>query len=71
MEDLFQKGVSTRPATHSVVSLSYYKEKYKLEEKDFPNASLAFKASFSIPLYNGMLDEEIDHVINVINEYFN
>ena len=70
MEDLFKNGISTRPATHSVVSLSYYKIKYNIEEKDFPNSSLASKASFSLPLYNGMLDEEIDYVINAVHEYF-
>jgi perosamine synthetase len=70
MEDLFKNGISTRPATHSVVSLSYYKNKYKIKEKSFPNATLASKASFSLPLYNGMSKKEIDYVINAVIKYF-
>jgi len=70
MEDLFKNGISTRPATHSVVSLSYYKNKYKIEEKNFPKATLASKASFSLPLYNGMSNKEIDYVINAVIKYF-
>ena len=70
MEDLFKNGISTRPATHSVVSLSYYKNKYKIEEKNFPMATLASKASFSLPLYNGMSDKEVDYVINAVIKYF-
>lgn len=70
MEDLFKNGISTRPATHSVVSLSYYKNKYKIDEKNFPKATLASKASFSLPLYNGMSNKEVDYVISAVNKYF-
>lgn len=70
MEDLYKNGISTRPATHSVVSLSYYKNKYKIKDKSFPKATLASKASFSLPLYNGMSKKEIDYVINAVIKYF-
>ena len=71
MDYLFKEGISTRPATHSVVSLTYYKKNYNIEEKDFPNTALAANASFSLPLYNGMLDEEVDYVIEAVIKYFN
>ena len=71
MDYLFKKGISTRPATHSVVSLTYYKKNYNIEEKDFPNTALAANASFSLPLYNGMTDKEINYVVDAIKQYFN
>ena len=58
MDELQRKGVSTRPATHAVHMLSFYKEKYKLRETDFPNAYAADQCSISIPLFHGMKPEE-------------
>ena len=66
MDKLFKAGVSTRPATHAVHMLSYYKQKYKLQPIDFPNAWLANDCSVSLPLFHGMKDYEQDHVINQI-----
>ena len=42
-----------------------------IEEKDFPNTALAANASFSLPLYNGMTNKEINYVVDVIKQYFN
>jgi len=69
MDELQKKGVSTRPATHAVHMLSYYKEKYKLRETDFPNAYAADQCSISIPLFHGMKSEEQDFVIDKILEF--
>ena len=55
MEELFNAGISTRPAPHAVHTLSYYKNKYKLSPKDFPNSYIASECSISFPLFNGIL----------------
>jgi len=68
MDKLQRRGVSTRPATHAVHLLSYYQNKYGLQEKDFPNAHIADKCSISLPLYNGMSLEEQDYVISCVEE---
>ena len=68
MDMLFKKGISTRPATHAVHMLSYYKKKYKINEQDFPNAYVANQTSISLPLFNGMSSEEIDQIVSVISE---
>jgi len=66
MDRLQEAGVSTRPATHAVHMLKYYKEKYGLKPKDFPNAYIANNCSISFPLFNGLSDLEQDFVINTV-----
>ena len=50
MEALQSNGISTRPATHAVHMLKYYKNKYKIEPEDFPNSYIANEVSISFPL---------------------
>lgn len=58
MQKLNQVGISTRQGTHAVHSLGYYREKYKLDPWDFPNAWVAEHLSIALPLYPQMKDEE-------------
>ncbi len=67
MDLLQSKGISTRPATHAVHLLSYYREKYSLKNIDYLNAFAADHCSLSLPLYNGMTKEEQDHVIETLH----
>jgi dTDP-4-amino-4,6-dideoxygalactose transaminase len=66
MDDLQKKGISTRPATHAVHMLSFYREKYQLSPEDFPNARAADKCSISLPLFHGMEKSEQDFVIEKV-----
>jgi dTDP-4-amino-4,6-dideoxygalactose transaminase len=66
MDELLQAGVSTRPATHAVHMLSYYREKYSLKPADFPNAWAANDCSISLPLFHGMTEAEQSHVIEQV-----
>lgn len=70
MEVLQNKGISTRPATHAVHMLSFYKDKYGLKPEDFPNAHKANDCSISLPLFHGMTASEKDRVISVVTETF-
>ena len=70
MERLQNKGISTRPATHAVHMLKFYKEKYQLKSEDFPNAYIANDCSISLPLFHGMTVEEQDYVIENVKESF-
>ena len=38
MEFLNKQGVSTRPGTHAIHMLNYYKRKYDFTDDTFPNA---------------------------------
>lgn len=68
MDRLQQAGISTRPATHAVHMLTYYRDKYGLAPERFPRAFAANDCSISLPLFHGMTDAEqqyvIDHVLN-------
>ena len=66
MDALQNKGVSTRPATHAVHMLQYYREKYQLQPEDFPNAYIANECSISFPLFNGLREKEQNFVIEKI-----
>ena len=66
MESLQQQGVSTRPATHAVHMLSYYRDKYQLTLDQFPVAQAVNDCSISLPLFHGMLPEEQQYVIDVV-----
>lgn len=71
MEQLQQQGISTRPATHAVHMLAYYRQKYQMKPEGFPNAFVANDCSISLPLFHGMTDAEQDFVIDRMLEYTN
>ena len=69
MDKLQQKGISTRPATHAVHMLSFFKEKYKLLPESYPVSFAANNCTISLPLFNGMSKDEQDYVIqNILQE---
>ena len=69
MDKLQSDGISTRPATHAVHMLSYYRKKYRIESMDFPQAYAADQCSISFPLFHGMKQDEQDFVIEKVLEY--
>jgi perosamine synthetase len=68
MDCLQQQGISTRPATHAVHLLSFYREKYALQPEDFPNAFAADHCSISLPLFHGMTEDEQAYVIGAVTQ---
>ena len=69
MDKLQKDGVSTRPATHAVHMLSYYKDKYGIKPTDFPNSYAADHCSLSLPLFHGMKEDEQDFVIDKVLKF--
>lgn len=70
MDLLLQAGISTRPATHAVHMLSFYRDKYGIKPEDFPNAYAANHCSISLPLFHGLTESEQDYVIDVVTRSF-
>lgn len=68
MDRLQQVGISTRPATHAVHMLSFYKQKYGLKPEDLPASRAANDCSISLPLFHGMTKEEQGFVIQGVRE---
>ena len=66
MEELQSQGISTRPATHAVHMLNYYREKYELNPEQFPAAQAANDCSISLPLFHGMSSHEQQHVLDFV-----
>ena len=69
MDKLQTDGISTRPATHAVHLLSFYKEKYQIDPEDFPKAYAADQCSISFPLFHGMTEDEQSFVIEKVLEF--
>jgi len=66
MEFLQQNGISTRPGTHAVHMLNYYKDLYKINVDDFPGARDANNFSMAIPLHNRMVKEDYEYVVEIL-----
>jgi perosamine synthetase len=66
MEYLQSKGISTRPGTHAVHKLGYYKDKFGLNIDDYPVARDCDCYSIAIPLHNQMTSEDYQYVVEVI-----
>jgi len=68
MEFLQQKGISTRPGTHAVHMLGYYKKSFNIKPTDYPGAFAANEYSMSIPLHNKMVKEDFEYIVNILKE---
>ena len=66
MEALQQKGISTRPGTHAVHMLAYYRERFGWTPDDCPAARDGDRLSMAIPLHNCMDDADLDYVVDAI-----
>lgn len=63
MEILQEKGISTRPGTHAVHMLNYYRDQFGLKPEDFPQAKFVNDQSMAIPLHNRMTEEDFVYVV--------
>ncbi|MDB9718083.1 DegT/DnrJ/EryC1/StrS family aminotransferase [Candidatus Pelagibacter sp.] len=68
MDELQNEGISTRPATHAVHMLSFYKNKYNFLPENFLNAFAANDCSISLPLFHGITEEEQEFVISKVKK---
>jgi len=62
MEHLALEGIQTRPGTHAVHRLGYYRQKYRLRTEDFPHAALAEDTTITLPMFPGMTDADQERV---------
>ena len=63
MDRLMEQGVNTRPGTHAVHMLTYYRKRFDMRPDDFPAARDADAYSMAIPLHNRMTAEDFEHVV--------
>jgi len=68
MEKLQAVGISTRPGTHAVHMLTYYRELMGTQPEDFPGAKLANDCSMAIPLHNRMTAEDYAYIVKALHD---
>lgn len=66
MNILESQGISTRPGTHAVHMLAYYRDRYGIAETDYPCALKANNYSMAIPLHNRMSPEDFAYVVQML-----
>lgn len=66
MERLQARGISTRPGTHAVHMLGYYRERFGYHADDFPGARDCDRYTMAIPLHNRMAAEDYAYVVHAI-----
>lgn len=66
MKRLHECGVDTRPGTHAVHTLDYYRERYGLTADDYPHAHACEQQSMAIPLHNRMSEDDYAYVVQSI-----
>ncbi|MFM9976154.1 MAG: DegT/DnrJ/EryC1/StrS family aminotransferase [Beijerinckiaceae bacterium] len=66
MGALADAGIQTRPGTHAVHRLGYYKEKYGLKAANFPNAAEAEDTTITLPVVPFMKAEDQNRVVDVL-----
>lgn len=68
MDRLMQRGINTRPGTHAVHMLGYYRKRFDLRPEDFPAARDCDQLSMAIPLHNRMSDDDFDYVVAALRQ---
>jgi perosamine synthetase len=68
MERLQSRGISTRPGTHAVHALGYYRSKFGYKPEDYPAAWDCECCSIALPLHNRMKQEDYELVVGAIRE---
>jgi perosamine synthetase len=68
MEQLQEQGISTRPGTHAVHMLNFYKEKLGFHPDDFPNSKDLNNNTMAIPLHNRMTEEDYEHIVDTLHK---
>jgi perosamine synthetase len=63
LDKLQDNGIGGRPGTHSITSLSVYREKFGTSPEQFPNSTMLDKQTLALPLHNHMVKEDVDRVV--------
>lgn len=66
MERLKDIGIATRPGTHAVHMLGYYRERFGTSDDDCPGARDCDANTMAIPLHNRMVQADYDRVIEAL-----
>lgn len=68
MQQLQSQGIATRPGTHAVHMLGYYRERYGIDPADYPAARDCDANTMAIPLHNRMTATDYERVVQALYE---
>jgi perosamine synthetase len=68
MEYLQKRGISTRPGTHAVHMLGYYRDMYEISPDDYPASRDCNNNTMAIPLHNKMSQEDYEYVVRSLHD---
>jgi len=68
MDALQAAGIATRPGTHAVHRLGYYRERFGFLPDDYPGARDSELDSMALPLHNRMTAQDVDRVVTAIRD---
>jgi len=68
MERLQAAGIATRPGTHAVHMLGYYKNQYGFTPESYPGAFDCDSNTMAIPLHNRMKKEDYAYVVRSLQQ---
>lgn len=66
MDRLQAQGIATRPGTHAIHGLDYYRQRYGLHPDALPGARDCAAFSMAIPLHNRMTDADCARVVTAL-----
>lgn len=64
MSRLKGANIQTRPGTHAVPTLEYYRKKYDLHAEEFPVSADAQDTTITLPIFPGMTRSDQDFIIS-------
>lgn len=62
IEKLAENGIGTSVHYKPLYRMTYYREAYNFNPADFPNTERIWNGCISLPIYPGLLDEELGYV---------
>lgn len=66
MSCLAAAGIGTRPGTHAVHTLGYYRERFGIARDAAPRSLACAEQSIAIPLHNRMTPDDYAHVVDTL-----
>tara|TARA_B100001059_G_scaffold235762_1_gene282707 strand:+ start:28259 stop:29419 length:1161 start_codon:yes stop_codon:yes gene_type:complete len=68
IEKMFENRIGCSVHYKPIHQLTYYKERYKLVAKDYPNTQKTWEGNVSLPLYPSMSLDDLEYVVSIIKK---
>ena len=66
MSEMAAANIQTRPGTHAVHRLGYYRNKYGLQAEDFPVAAACEDTTITLPIFPNMRESDQERVVDCL-----